>query len=881
MNFSWSLFGFHEKTVNLIIILLLSFANNILGSCFERKLIHVDAKNAYGGRKDYTLNERSFMESFETLKGRCLFHIINSRGLDLPLRSLEHPIILSRYASLSVKYFSLANKTGQSQYERRTRIFPIEKFKNLTANHLKDCTVDANDMDNVECVEDFPAFDKTSRTKPWTCERHFHLFPPEYISGSVSHRWVPTTNMFEVNIPVAIKRHFWTRSFRIDEEGDTVRQNVQFYIIQRERFDILVVPFTQYSTIKSWSTRLTRITDTYGLTLITTTANHELLVMPTFFNLAREQTVREVYILCRHCKKCHSLHLTFLGYSGYLSYFKVRNSIDLVNLDLSNVVTRAYGPGKWLQIFLEAGNRLPRASKSHREFHNEIYLRSQDAGSMPYFFEMILLEKLLGNMTVVATMQPCRDLTISMDDPGHECDCRSMMNSIFSPMIQIAPSGKYVNAELYMHLSTLEFVSCGLPEKNSLSFGSLLWIFQTNVWLFIIFCLILLSLTTFVLHQFPFSEQEWQKIEQESRIKNVFTHYNRFWHQNLIPVGLTYLKGLLEQAGPLNPHLWKDSRSQVLYWLSLLMFMSLSTLYKNDNITELTLPRKPVPFDSFEMLMKHKFDVFTRSVYTVTGQSDNQDPLKSFGMFGPLTTFLVLASKRESEHVVGFNAISELLYFAGMETKYHDFSEAISPGSSRSNYAVDELPYETQLQMNHTRVIPNWLDYMVSKAGIEEHLNIIKRCNGTALLLPDVKALQLFHNMTGDGISNVFKSKRPLYTHRHGLRMLHWIPLKIIKNSGLLKQSGVLEWTREFFVNYMVRIKFTRSTKDVPVASNLNGQIVVVLMILPIGGVAAVLTFLAELYKFGSKFNNSVKRLVCKMKSVCKCKYVNVLKFVL
>ncbi len=76
------------------------------------------------------------------------------------------------------------------------------------------------------------------------------------------------------------------------------------------------------------------------------------------------------------------------------------------------------------------------------------------------------------------------------------------------------------------------------------------------------------------------------------------------------------MKMWIEQGDPINMSLIDASWSnRVLLGVVLMCSIVLSNLFRNENITTITLPREDIPFDIFDSLESNNFKIYTRGTY--------------------------------------------------------------------------------------------------------------------------------------------------------------------------------------------------------------------------------------------------------------------------
>lgn len=811
-----------------------------------RKILSIKSTRAFSNSPPVLIHE-NFVPVLGFLNNKCLVHIVNFQGVDLPPQN-RISLILTRFQVVNIRYSVHRPWTHQNFTETRNRVMYTNELAKLTEPKLTLCILNGDDLDSRECIQDIPHLDQTPKIKPWNCERHVYLFPPKYSKGNTFFRWEPHTDSHELIVPDAFRK-FWVHQMHLQPDQTVTKQTHRSYLVTtREIFEILVVNRQELSTIRRWSLGLTRIRDAFGFANYYTTSNRELFVVETKWNQHHHDILSVVYLLCRYCKRCHPLFMlpiTQIG-SGMLKYSDIRNAINLANQPIHYIVARISGFGKWVHAFKSSGWQLQKSSKYHTIFHRNMRKRFQDITSFQYYDNLETIRELLSNMTLYAIGEYCKyynylnklkykEVTNNIDKSGGKPGCGCADNLEFIPVFFVAPTGPFEHSDIYFHTSSLKFVSCGVSNESSLNFRSLVWIFKLEVWLVIIAIWILVSLVSYLLQNITIRPYG-QPIEF-LRWNDLKSRWKQNLHLNIIPNVLTYLKGFLEQGNPLRPILWRDDRSAFIHCLFLLMILSISNLYKNDNISELTLPRKPVPYDTFEIIASNGFDIFTRPVEVIWGAKlEIEFP-------GFLKDIIAQVSKkfmsRERKHYY-FLTISELYYYALSQTKFMDF------GGANSEENITEV---AKTYLNRTKVVDNWANLVISSNN-NTNFDIVNACNKTAVWLPDNEALQLYFRMKkGPTNRKVFLSNTPFFPFTHGIRFHHWIPQKIIDKGKFVSENGVNIWLERLYL-FAIRLRSGYRGEEAG-KTTLAGNIVVVLLIIPVGLSISSVSFAWEMRHIG------------------------------
>lgn len=140
----------------------------------------------------------------------------------------------------------------------------------------------------------------------------------------------------------------------------------------------------------------------------------------------------------------------------------------------------------------------------------------------------------------------------------------------------------------YSHFATnefpcLRFVGCGQQGMSPFSFHEFVNVYETPVWIGIIFMILMAPMSTRLLRS------------QTTFGASV----------------LTITKILLEQGSPLSEILLGKVRFRLLGGSILLVGITLNNAYKNKNVYNMIIPRKPVLYSEISELVRDNFKIYT------------------------------------------------------------------------------------------------------------------------------------------------------------------------------------------------------------------------------------------------------------------------------
>ncbi|CAL8135734.1 unnamed protein product [Orchesella dallaii] len=792
------------------------------------------------------LNDVFISDLGEYLKlySRCLVHIINYNGIDIISSSdQEQPLMLSRYDVIQVEYeveprpiknytyhhpnYSYGKeRQRQPKISRRVRMIPFEKVPK-PHEELPWCK---RHWPEIECL-DIPYLDLTTRLR-WTCEAHIYLTLPNS-KNNLFYEYDSYRNQLQLMIPIAYKKFGY---HRMSPDEDNSNKKQLYLVNSRARYEVLVNSENGFQRW-SWSNRLSKIDNLYGVDEIFVTSRREFLFTPiqfineigsngsnSKFSLQSPHAhIMDTSLLCRHCVKCQPLHRIRIGKPSELD--QVDAIFSYLNSMTDNIIWRISGVGGLINIYYENHWSLPLAGETYKTINSIIrkHMVSSDLERLRWEMEIRVFRDIIGNASAVGW--PYCSSNYDLDT---QCDCGDAVH--FHPLVKAFTCGSMDHAEVLIHETNLKFVSCGVPHFHSWAFNQLFVIFDEYTWgCIVLMILTISSVSTMILvvnFKEPFDFKE--KIVMEYWIRSV----------------LSYSKGLMDQGDPIFIRLAKVPKLRGLFGCFLLMAIVLPNAYKHTNITKLTLPPAPIPYDTFSKLVESKFDIYTKATYVAGIQEttfDQHHPLhRALFQF----TFVNLAkpSQNHDQHDISNAYKSQVFAFAQAEVKYNEVFDFGTETLNLSKTALDLI--------NHTKLHPLWFEKLVGSDLISNY-DLIKNCTNIALMLPELEANLLFYKFQNLGISHAFRSKESLLSHSYGFRFLHWISPIVLERVKAIRVSGIIKRWDDLVTKYFTKIQKSKTNalrlqNSVPKAIKISSNVVVVFFVLIAGTILAVVVFLVE-----------------------------------
>ncbi|CAL8149322.1 unnamed protein product [Orchesella dallaii] len=725
---------------------------------------------------DIITNLNEHLEAFKD----CFILLINYNGIDINPTQLV-PVVL-------VRYDTFIEKTDGNKYLVRYELFEKVSIENVSeATPYETDTTDFIDRQTTIPIQlrslldagaNYVHLEKPTilNWKTWVCERYLYLFPP-----------VPNFHSnFELKSLYRSKgKKLNGRNLFYEEKylspADTWRICRQYYtsiqlrliprpviqhkpLITRSIFHILLTNETQnYLYIASWFAAVTEHSLTPGQLRLNPGSNREALIykLITATNTAdsiiskKEFKIDSIRLQCRFCKAPPSEELTtpFLFQQGKTSMPKNRivmeTKITRFYQNVENIVW-PYLSSKSLMhiVYLQTRERdsFLKNNVKMPSLRQNIF-GSRDAHDVSWFYKASLIRSILGYPNVSVFNERAR------------CVAPNMKPGIHSTVLSKWES------HIMVHEKQLRFVSCGYRNSRLFNFEDLISAFKYRVWIGISLKLLLVSII----------------------ISAVLKKNGEQNTQKLIDMYLSYIgeilfsccKALVEQGDPIARKLFVDSRGRLIFLPFLFIAIVLSTAYKNENITRLTLPRAPKPFNSFQELVNNKFTIFTRLVWKSDGEVIIARPGVDFGKIIKRTYY--------DPHLISMTAIfTEILRFANLVSTDKNQSDCHPFHLSQCFFG------RTRYLLNHTEFHHRWPELAT---GTLKQDDLLVKCNQTAVVLDNVEANRVYYKVKSRKQDvNVHIGDETLFTAAYALQFRYYVNPFVLKRFRTISEMGFWEW---------------------------------------------------------------------------------------
>ncbi|CAL8069490.1 unnamed protein product [Orchesella dallaii] len=777
----------------------------------------------------------------------CLIHITNYNGVDLP--PLQQPVLLSRYDLVHVKYQAISKipstssyRSNVTRYSLRARTFPFEK---VPENEIE-MPWCRRYWPDLQCL-DIPYLDMSTKAKPWTCEAHLYLLPPSPEQDPNFYEWLRDKNRLSLLVPGGYHRiwsNWWPfyETYNDDSQHEKMDVN-QFFILNRHWYDILISDSIEDNMVSPWVTAL--LTVSSFMTDEQVPSHRELLLIPALTgvkdldNVLEKSSIRfgSMILLCRNCKPCVTLQPTPIGTPTD------RHELDEIiknhNKHTNHILWKVFAMGDLLNMLKRFFKR-----EKHTSFHS--LMRDPSPEAILWKLKTRYLAAIFNNATFQSIY------TFPMDKLT-ECGWDDSRITDYDPILHIYLAGKSDHTVIVNKWYSLRFVSCGRPETNNLAFKELISIFDTKTWIY----LNLLTLTVALLSSYgSWKQEKGGNNSQGEPILNIGSFWNYF-HEYCVPSFMSYYKVLVEQGDPIAVAVFKIPFLRSIYLSYMVVGIVLSNAYKNDNISRLTLPLEAIPYENFDQLVKHKFEIFTRGFFytgisgiSVVKSLINLEDLgiswlgegKLFNLDFDYMPY-IKPDPPHDDHDISFVFQSELMLYAKSERSQRGRNVTKTIFSNRTQYLL-----------NHTRLHERWWEQLNKNLS---NFDLIKVCNKTAILLPEIDAYPLYYKLLQEKFKDVYLSKEAFFALSYGVLFWRSVNPFILQRAQGMVQSNIMEHWNQFVVHFMTSVKSGYGGRTLlahsvePVASDMKGNIVVVFTLLPLGVVVSILIFVIEIRRHG------------------------------
>lgn len=384
--------------------------------------------------------------------------------------------------------------------------------------------------------------------------------------------------------------------------------------------------------------------------------------------------------------------------------------------------------------------------------------------------------------------------------------------------------------------TNLRFVSCGRGIYNSLKFQELFAVYDRFVW-----TCILISVSTVAM------------VTAQS--------YNDLWTKFVLS-----WKVLFEQGDPLMGADAKLSKLSVSLGLYLLMGTVISNGYKNTNVYNMIVPRRPIPFETFQELSLHSFTIYTLSgeIKSIPGyelwRTDTSRDVCSTTLYHKAQGDpFQLCAKSEVDELVGT--------FEHLTTSYDPFRKVVRDNATTSNLISLGVQKESRMHPAFSQDLRTFgfLDVNIRFNEQLEDLKInesrytfksLSECHGTALILPEYLCRSYAMNLKVKNVEDVFVGKEVYFDIESHFSLKGLVPPYVIARWEGVGLGGIWERWRKLAMS-----GFTYDMDSItvpPRPAKMSGNVIVVFAVWLVGVIVSISGYALEIISWNIKFRERI-----------------------
>lgn len=738
----------------------------------------------------------------------CLTHLTNFQSRDLSL-SVDNPMLIRAvslgYEVIKQKYSVFWVTDSKSFYPRKT---PVERL--LETNISSDLLVldfQSSDFDKF-CIK----INRTLfalKTRMWGCE-------VEVVVSPFSHHIV-------VDPGYKIKIMSYPRVWYIKIGCSSHAMKFS----PKELFDKkreLAVPIKQFSSM----VKLTILyIDNYALKSLSVQPYLKSILSDKFYDSCT--TLDAFVVAIANRLNLLNIYLVKLDFLRNLPAFNLMplqpfvylNSSRWKNLKLDELVEIEF-PDSTVSSAWEIWDVSSTAYKLFRKFE-DMFANCQLPGKVSRVWLMAhptskiksetvafykLVMNALGNFTFPSGFRSClnhKKVSIS-ENAARKWD----LNLYFESTLGLSPA---LGLPLLVAdvSSSMRFVSCNKLIMQSLQFLEAIRVFDLYTWLtiFLTLCGSAIALTS----------------------------HSNLGLRNFLSNFCLLISSLIEQG------ISKNTFSKRFLFLPMffVLLVVVSNAYKSTNVYNLVAPRRAIVYKTFEQLLEHKFNIYSRHTYAKIIKVQGKIR-RDFNRFGQKQVFF--------DSYIIFNATSEISWLFDMFlAKFLNSSKHVEKLGEISNQTIlhPEVQSTYLSKLDEFDVTFGQKDTVLQRIDAIE-LQVFKKelqiCNNLAIILPWYKSFELGKQaqlISEDHQINL--GTETLSSYFLGCYFTGMVSPYVRKRFRALSQTGTLEWWSK-----VLRPLIFRTRSYVPVkAPSMTGNIMILFLILGGGEIASAVLFLCEI----------------------------------
>ncbi|CAL8075451.1 unnamed protein product [Orchesella dallaii] len=693
-----------------------------------------------------------------------------------------------------------------------------------TDRDIPDIKIAIFGLENTTNVHHYlEGIDLSTKVKPWLCEAHIFLDPPPYYKWEPDYFRSRTRPRINLEVPKGLS-DFWIIATDIDANP---------IISTRPKYSVMVVNEAEPIVIPSYfSFQVKRATSV------------QLVIRMELIETGEPNTkaIRKVLLLSKNAgnaKQCGLFNTIELQWNTLKLSDLMRISVSLsVTEGTAWKIVGQQAFANYIKEFKYFGS-LPESMA-----YNLLVEHPHDPYDFYQSIQVSLIGSVLRNVTFLLSdvFNPF-ELWDSSGELRYILNCKYEQGDLPSLHAGAGGINKLPAFHYVFYSLDFRFVACGkLQAGKNLPFHELVSAFDEITWVFV-------SLSVFGVYVVLLLIQLYGSPLPE--------YFN--WIDSIAVV----LCPILEKPSCLEPKMNALLAYRFLMCFYLLSAFLLSNFYRGDNINELTAPIPEVPIDQFAQLVENDIEVFAmpeKHPYIFINEERKQKNDRNISEY--------------FNHTKAPNYVSNLLFYLSV---FHSIRFQIPVQAILKT----KLSQVQQLYLNHSK-LPSKTEQFYALADNsnnpgKEHLNavlgtLVHTCiNKTiAAIMSESMAYLMWSGHKGFGISNVYVGKDVLVEIFMGYRLLNDINYKILQRFDGLFSSGIVGWWRDLPKDFMIRYGYRMGSRqelvDGQTQTNMKGAIVVIFMLLPVGFLISIVSFILEIIRNSREFKkNHVVTLKAKL----------------
>lgn len=633
------------------------------------------------------------------------------------------------------------------------------------------------------------------RAKPGNCNNYFGIFPPTYFDRLEHYLKYPEADDFMKDFPTF---YYFPSSVPL------INVLVQLESMETDTDEV--------TKIRNWKHGFDEQSGTYA---------HHTIFVALLIEVREERFESfgyfrnaKVFKICYTCQNKHS------GRRGTLADTNVQT------FDRSEIVMHAFPTSEenmfWVLSFwsktsnILASEMLRHTYTCRTKSFKELWLRISAGSSLPTkvgIGHSNVLKSIMRNFTLLGSYKSghCTyggkvKFLIDVDTSQYEISTFSFpyyVNDVFA---------------------SFRLVGCGTQGLTLLPFQELISVYDAFTWIGIVSTILCVAVSM-------------KLLRENSNIRD-----------NVMSV----LKVVLEQGDSATG----KPRFRYLFALLLLMGIILSNAYKNNNVYNMVIPRRPILYEQLSEMLRDKFQLYTRTDYMALNQYPRNNeytvPTEPLKRNYVLIKTEIQATLEDYRNFIFHNRAGSVLFNSLNESGILDAAQV--------HHGI--LPmFKKFIEEWVSKLEPGWLKstsirnlrplVMELYPGMRslEKLQLLKsagECGKAVIILPDYvcREYQKFL-ITEMNIKHVFVGREKFADLDWTFSLSGWIPPHVIKRVQMMGESGVWHW----WIKTMTSIYSDEVNPIQPVkAANMEGNIIIIFIVWVAGLMVTILCFLFEIF---------------------------------